>query len=104
VLRLLRGLLKDPEIPRSVRLRVWIAIVYNIQPLNVIPDFIPVIGLADNVIITAWALRSAVHKAGSRAVLRSWSGTHEQAILLARLTGLTLKFDPAMDDIGYQSR
>ena len=88
VLRLLRGMYRDPAVPRSVRVRVWIAIAYNIQPVNFIPDFVPVIGFADNIAITAWALRGAVRKAGTRAVTRHWPGTAEQFALLARVVGL----------------
>jgi uncharacterized membrane protein YkvA (DUF1232 family) len=88
VLRLLRGLYRDAQVPRAVRVRVWIAIAYNIQPFNIIPDFVPVIGFADNVLITAWALRSAVQKAGADAVTRHWPGTAEEFALLVRLTRL----------------
>jgi uncharacterized membrane protein YkvA (DUF1232 family) len=88
VLRLLRGLYRDPEVPRAVRIRVWIAIAYNIQPFNIIPDFVPVIGFADNVVVTAWALRSAVRKAGPDAVVRHWPGTPDQFALLVRVARL----------------
>lgn len=88
VIRLLRGLHADPSVPRSVRIRVWIAIVYNIQPINIIPDFVPVIGLMDNVVVTAWALRSAVSKAGSQAVVDHWRGTPDQLELLFRVARL----------------
>ncbi len=82
VIRLLRDLHSDQEVPRSVRTRLWIAVLYNIQPFTLIPDFIPVIGLADNLVVTAWALRSAVHKAGGQAVARHWRGTPDQLDLL----------------------
>jgi uncharacterized membrane protein YkvA (DUF1232 family) len=88
VLRLMRGLYRDPDVPRSVRIRVWIAVVYNIQPINLIPDFVPVIGFADNVVVTAWALRSAVRRAGPDAVARHWPGTPEQFALLLRVARL----------------
>ena len=88
VLRLLRGIYQDPDVPRTVRVRVWIAIAYNIQPINLIPDFIPVVGFADNIVVTAWALRSAVHKAGADAVSRHWPGTNDQFELLVRVARL----------------
>ena len=84
VIRLLRDLQGDPDVPRSVRIRVWIAIVYNIQPFTIIPDFIPVIGLADNLVVTAGAPRSAVHRAGGEAVVGHWRGTSDQLDLLFR--------------------
>ena len=88
VLRLLRRLYRDPAVPRSARWRLWVAIIYNIQPINLIPDFVPVIGFADNVVVTAWALRGAVHKAGPGAVTRNWQGTRDQLNLLFRVARL----------------
>jgi uncharacterized membrane protein YkvA (DUF1232 family) len=88
VVRLLRGLYRDSDVPRSVRVRVWIAIAYNIQPFNLIPDFVPVIGFADNIVVTAWALRSAVRKAGPDALARHWPGTADQLALLVRVARL----------------
>jgi uncharacterized membrane protein YkvA (DUF1232 family) len=89
LLRLLRRLYRDPQVPRSVRRRLWIAIAYNVQPVvNVIPDFVPVLGFADNLVVTAWALRSAVRKAGPAAVVHHWSGTADQLVLLFRVARL----------------
>jgi uncharacterized membrane protein YkvA (DUF1232 family) len=102
VLRLLRGLYRDPDVPRSVRVRVWIAIAYNIQPFNLIPDFVPVIGFADNVVVTAWALRSAVRKAGTDAVARHWPGTSDQFEVLVRVTRLGKPSRPVIDMTGLR--
>lgn len=88
VVRLLRDLHADHSVPRSVRTRVWIAILYNIQPFTLIPDFIPVIGFADNLVVTAWALRSAVRKAGGPAVASHWRGTPDQLAMLFRIARL----------------
>ena len=57
-LRLAIALYRDRTLPRSVRWRMRIALVYNLVPINIIPDFVPVIGLVDNVVVLAWALRS----------------------------------------------
>ena len=84
-LRLLRRLLADPMVPKGVRWRLLIALVYNVQPLNLIPDFIPVIGFADNVVVTAaWALRAAVRVTGVDAVERHWPGSEGSLLLLYR--------------------
>jgi len=74
-LRLAVALYRDPATPSSVRWRLRIALIYNVQPINLIPDFIPLIGFADNVIVVAWALRGAVRIAGSEAVARHWKGS-----------------------------
>ena len=98
VLRLLRSLYRDPNLPRAVRVRVGIAVGYNIQPFNLIPDFVPVIGLADNIVVTGWAVRSAVRRAGLEAVSRHWPGTADQFALLVRVAHLELR-PPDVDDL-----
>src|SRR5262249_61161271 len=70
LIRLLRRLAADPATARGVRWRLLVAGVYNVQPINLIPDFIPVIGFVDNVVVICWALRSAVHSAGCGGVGR----------------------------------
>jgi uncharacterized membrane protein YkvA (DUF1232 family) len=88
VARLLVRLLRDRSIPLRVRARILIAVAYNVQPINLIPDFVPVIGFADNVIVTGWALRSTIRRAGREVVVRNWSGTHAGLSMVFRLAGL----------------
>jgi uncharacterized membrane protein YkvA (DUF1232 family) len=61
-----------------VRWRLWFAFAYCVQPINLIPDFIPVIGFVDNIVILTWALRSTVNRAGNDTVIRNWTGTHDE--------------------------
>ena len=86
--RLLARISRDPTIPRGVRARVLIAVAYNVQPINLIPDFVPVIGLLDNLLVTVWAIRSTVKHAGSAAIDRHWPGTPEGLATLLRISGL----------------
>jgi uncharacterized membrane protein YkvA (DUF1232 family) len=83
--RLLVRLSHDPTIPLRVRARIYIAIAYNVQPINLIPDFVPVVGLVDNVLVILWALRSTVRRAGREAIVRNWTGTPEGLATLFRL-------------------
>lgn len=75
--RLLVALVRDRTLPRGLRLRVGAAIIYAGQPFNLIPDWIPVIGYADNVAVIGWTLRSVIRKAGPEAVAEHWRGTPE---------------------------
>jgi uncharacterized membrane protein YkvA (DUF1232 family) len=79
---------RDPGVPRSVRWRLRIALIYNIQPINLIPDFIPVIGFADNVIVLVWALRSSVRVAGPEVIERNWQGSADGLSVAYRAVGL----------------
>jgi hypothetical protein len=87
-LRLAANLYRDPTVPGSVRWRLRIALLYNNQPNNIIPDFIPVIGFADNVVVLAWALRSTVRIAGPGAVKLSWEGSPQSLATLYRVLRL----------------
>jgi uncharacterized membrane protein YkvA (DUF1232 family) len=48
VLRLLRRLAADKTLPRGVRIRLALLLAYLAIPIDVIPDFIPVLGYADD--------------------------------------------------------
>ena len=75
LIRLLRRLAADPNVPRGVRVRVFLLLAYLLSPIDLIPDFVPVLGYADDVIIVAIALRSVTRRAGQDAVERHWPGT-----------------------------
>jgi uncharacterized membrane protein YkvA (DUF1232 family) len=75
LVRLLRRLAADPNLPRGVRIRLILLLAYLVSPIDLVPDFIPVLGYADDVIIAAIALRSVTRRAGPDAVERYWPGT-----------------------------
>lgn len=89
VLRLIRRLAIDPVLPRSLRVRLALLLVYLAIPIDLVPDFIPVLGYADDAIIVTVVLRSVVRRAGLEPVRRHWPGTDDGLTALCRLTGLT---------------
>lgn len=98
LLRLLVGLARDKRVGTPVRWRLMVALAYNAQPFNLIPDFIPVVGLADNVIITAWAVRSAIRKSGADVVRSHWRGGPASFALVCRLCRLAVPPEPRVGD------
>ena len=88
VVRLLRRLAGDPELPRGVRVRLWLLLAYLALPFDLVPDFIPVIGYADDAVVVAFALRSVVRHAGIGALERHWPGTPDGLRAVCRLAGL----------------
>ena len=88
VLRLIRRLAADPDLPRGVRIRLGALLAYLALPIDLIPDFIPVLGYADDAIIVTAVLRSVARRAGVSAVRAHWPGTDDGFTALARLTGL----------------
>jgi uncharacterized membrane protein YkvA (DUF1232 family) len=88
VLRLVRRLAADRALPRGVRTRLWLLLAYLAMPIDVIPDFIPVLGYADDAVIVIAVLRSVVRRAGIDTVRAHWPGTDDGFTALTRLTGL----------------
>ncbi|WP_051836870.1 YkvA family protein [Streptomyces sp. NRRL F-2580] len=95
LLRLLRRLAADKSLPRGVRVRLGLLMVYLALPIDLIPDFLPVIGYADDAIIVAFVLRSVVRRAGIEAVRAHWPGTEDGFTALSRLAGLHKAAGPA---------
>jgi uncharacterized membrane protein YkvA (DUF1232 family) len=85
LLRLIKRLAADPETPRGVRIRLALLLGYLALPIDLIPDFVPVIGYADDAIIVALVLRSATRSAGGDALTKHWPGTPEGLAALKRL-------------------
>lgn len=88
LVRLLHRLARDPELPRGVRLRLWFAIGYLAMPVDLVPDFLPVVGWADDVVVVALVLRAAVRRAGPQAVQRHWPGGSDGLRAVRRLAGV----------------
>mgnify|MGYP001220175386 FL=1 len=88
LLRLLRRLAADRSLPGGVRIRFGILLAYLALPIDLVPDFIPVLGYADDAIIVVAVLRGVVRRAGLDAVRRHWPGTDDGFAALCRLTGL----------------
>lgn len=89
VLGLLPRLAADRSLPRGVRIRLALLVAYLAFPIDLVPDFIPVVGYADDAIIVAAVLRSVVRHAGIEALRRHWHGTSDGFAVLCRITGLT---------------
>ncbi|MGV9773635.1 YkvA family protein [Streptosporangium sp. NPDC003464] len=88
LLRLLRRLAADRTLPRGIRVLLGLLLAYLALPIDLIPDFVPVLGYADDAIIVTAVLRSVVRRAGLEAVERHWPGTADGFAVLCRLTGL----------------
>lgn len=88
VVRLLRRLVADKDLPRGVRVRVVLLVAYLLMPIDLVPDVIPVVGYADDVVIVVLVLRSVARRAGPDAIDRHWPGTPEGLRALKQLAGI----------------
>lgn len=86
LLRLVTRLARDRSLPRGVRIRLWLLLGYLALPIDLIPDFVPVLGYADDAILVAVVLRSTIRRAGPDAIARHWPGTPDGLAAIHRLT------------------
>ena len=82
-LTLLRRLRADPRVPRRAKLAVLVAGLWVLSPIDLIPEFLPVIGPLDDVVV-ALALRYAARQVPPEVLYAAWPAEPK---LLARLTG-----------------
>jgi uncharacterized membrane protein YkvA (DUF1232 family) len=83
---LARGLLGDPQVPTRCKLALGALVVYLVSPIDLVPDFLPVVGVLDDAILVALTLRWIVRVAGADRVRRHWRGTPRGLQLVLRLT------------------
>ncbi|MCV7346797.1 YkvA family protein [Mycolicibacterium rhodesiae] len=87
-IRLLKRLAADRQLPRRIRVGLAGVLIFLASPIDLIPDFIPVLGYADDVIITALVLRWVTRTAGPEALAKHWPGTPDGLVALRRLCRL----------------
>jgi uncharacterized membrane protein YkvA (DUF1232 family) len=82
---LLRGLLGDPRLPRS---RKWLLaglLLYLASPIDLVPDFIPVVGQLDDAIVLVLVLRSVLRAGGPELIREHWRGPPRSLAAILRL-------------------
>jgi uncharacterized membrane protein YkvA (DUF1232 family) len=79
-----RRLRKDPRVPLRAKVAVTVAAVWVVSPIDLIPDFLPVIGPLDDVVVVALALRYAARRVPREAIYEAWPA---EPRLLDRLIG-----------------
>jgi uncharacterized membrane protein YkvA (DUF1232 family) len=82
---LLQRLLADRRTPRSSKLVLLALVAYLSVPIDLVPDFIPVIGQLDDVIVAALALRYALRAGGPDLLREHWPGPEESLAAVVRL-------------------
>ena len=79
-----RRLRRDPRVPRSAKVAIVIAGLWVASPIDLIPEFLPVIGPLDDIVVVALALRYAGRKVPRDVLLAAWPGERR---LIERLLG-----------------
>ena len=81
---LFRGLLRDPRVSRGSKGWFWFALVWFLSPIDLIPEFIPVAGPLDDLIVAGLVLRHVLRRTDREVLAAHWRG--EPSTLDAILT------------------
>ena len=87
VLRLLRSVISDRSAPPDVRIVLVGLLAWILSPIDLIPEFIPVLGPLDDVVVAVLVLRYVGRRLGHEELRRRWRGTTEGFSLLAGIVG-----------------
>ena len=87
VLRLVRRLIGDRGIPLRVKVALVVLLAWLISPIDLIPEFIPVLGPLDDVVVAVLVLRYVRRKVGLEGLRSRWPGTPDGFALLSRIIG-----------------
>ena len=80
----IRRLRRDPRVPRRAKVVVALAGLWLLSPIDLLPQFLPVIGPLDDLLVIALALRYAARQVPREVLVDAWPG---EPRLLERLLG-----------------
>ena len=78
-------LARDPRVPRRRKLVLLALIGYLALPFDLVPDFIPVAGQLDDVLIVALVLRGFIRSGGEDLIRELWRGPERSLAVVMRL-------------------
>ncbi|TCO19112.1 uncharacterized protein DUF1232 [Kribbella steppae] len=79
-----RTLRKHPDVPRRAKIALLIAVLWVLSPIDLLPEFLPVIGPLDDVVAVVLLLRYAARSIPRQTLLAAWPSDPR---LLERLLG-----------------
>ena len=74
LMRLFAGLMRDRRVPVRAKIVLGLASLWLASPIDLIPDFIPIVGSFDDAIVAGLALRILLGTTDERIVREHWRG------------------------------
>jgi uncharacterized membrane protein YkvA (DUF1232 family) len=87
LVKLVYRLMRDARIPLKSKAILGAILGYMVVPIDVVPDFIPVVGQADDVLLLSYGIRHIIEVAGTDIVLEHWDGSQDVLELVGSITG-----------------
>jgi uncharacterized membrane protein YkvA (DUF1232 family) len=84
---LISRLIRDPRVPRRRKLLLAALVGYLALPFDLVPDFIPVAGQLDDVLVVAFVLRRFLRSNGADLLYEHWPGPERSLALVLRMAG-----------------
>jgi uncharacterized membrane protein YkvA (DUF1232 family) len=97
LVKMFRGLIHDPRVPRGSKILLIVGAAWVISPIDLIPEFIPVLGPLDDAVVAALILRHVLRTAGREVVAEHWGGDPATLDRILRL------FEPSVHGPGPRS-
>jgi uncharacterized membrane protein YkvA (DUF1232 family) len=88
VIRVIGRLVGDPVLPRGVKIALAAALAYLMSPIDLIPDFVPVLGYLDDVLLAAVVVDGLLNYVDRKLILRYWPGSPESLDKIGRAARL----------------
>jgi uncharacterized membrane protein YkvA (DUF1232 family) len=85
---LFHGLLGDPRVPLGSKVLLWLGVVWIASPIDLLPEFLPVVGPLDDAVVAALVLRHLVRAAGEEVVHDHWRGDPRTLDRILRVTSV----------------
>ena len=95
MVKLIARLIRDPRVPTRAKAFALVSMGYVLSPIDIIPDFIPVIGETDDVLVIVLALHRLIRAAGHDVVLELWDGPQDILEIVEHAVDLAAGLVPA---------
>lgn len=88
IARLVWRVIRDDRVPRGVRYGFWGIAAYLALPVDIVPDWVPVLGQLDDVVVASLGVRTLLRRVPEPVIREHWSGERD---MLERLLGRKLR-------------
>lgn len=93
--RVVIRLATDPTLPRAAKIALGAAALYLASPIDLVPDFIPLLGYLDDLLLAAIVMDGVLNYVDRSLVLRYWPGRPESLEKIARVARVLSAWVPA---------
>jgi uncharacterized membrane protein YkvA (DUF1232 family) len=84
IVRTVTGLSRDPVLPKAAKVALAAAVLYLVSPVDLVPDFVPLLGHLDDVFVAAILVDGMLNFVNRGVVLKYWPGSPESLERVAR--------------------